>query len=103
MFNRNPDFDENYQKSDANIIPDDDCGILEPEMIPVVCGEEVEKDPNKILNSFKTNLMNLRADIWKSDISEYDKLKIFLSVVEKLSENFKGFSSLREQNGTKET
>ena len=72
-------------------------------MIPVVFGEEVEKDPDKLLNSFKTNLMNLKADIWKSDVSEYNKLTLFLSVVEKLSENFKGFSSLREQKGTKET
>ena len=72
-------------------------------MIPVVFGEEVEKDPDKLLNSFKTNLINLKADIWKSDVSEYNKLTLFLSVVEKLSENFEGFSSLREQNGTKET
>ena len=63
MFNRNPDFDENYQKSDANVIPDVDCGILEPEMIPAVRGEEVEKDSDKISNGFTTNSMNLRADI----------------------------------------
>ena len=42
--------------------------------------------------------------IWKSDISEYDKLKILVSaVVEKLCETFKGFSSLKEQNRTNET
>ena len=72
-------------------------------MIPVVRGEEVEKDSDKISNGFTTNLMNLRADIQKSDISEYDKLKIFQSVVEKLCETFKGFSSLIEKNGTNET
>ena len=103
VFSRNPDLNGNDKESDENIIPDKDCELLEPEMIPMVFGEEVEKDPDKLLNSFKTNLMNLKADIWKSDVSEYNKLTLFLSVVEKLSENFKGFSSLREQNGTKET
>ena len=97
VFHMNPDSD---QVSKENIVLETNFTNYDKTDKSEGCVYEIveEEDPgtHSELHRFKTNLMMLKTDIWKSEISEENKLILFLSTVEKLCEFFKKY----KQNGT---